>query len=333
MTKEFIFTDAQQTCHASTLLEGKGQGEFLAACFDGSCEGKPDVGIAISRRFASGRWSSERWKINAEPHWNPVLYRLPDSRIACYFKTGANVRQWKTWVRYSNDEGQSWSRPTELVVGDCTGGRGPVKNKPILLHNGVILAPASQEIDGWRAFIDRSEDGGATWHRTASIPMPAVQVDTPRDENDKFLGVIQPSLWEDAQGNVHALLRSNNHWIYRSDSCDGGQSWSEIQPIDIPNNNSGLDLACTGDGTLHLLCNPIPENWGLRNRLALFSSHDNGRNWSQESLIEAAPPSDNDQIASPEFSYPAIIATRDGRLAMTYTYNRRNIAFQIRDPL
>ena len=332
MTKEFIFTANRQSCHASTLLEGDIPGEFLVACFDGSREGQPDVGIAISHRSPEGNWTATRWKINDSPHWNPVLFRLPDSRIACYFKTGKTPSVWQTWVRYSSDTGHSWSEPEELVAGDATGGRGPVKNKPILLHNGVVLAPASLEKHGWQAFFDRSEDGGATWHRSASIPMPKVLVDTPRDENDKLLGVIQPSLWEDSQGGVHALLRSNNHRIYRADSHDGGLTWSEIQPIDIPNNNSGLDLTRCPDGSLHLLCNPIPENWGLRNRLDLFRSHDNGQNWQVESPIEDAPPSDNDQIASPEFSYPAIITTRDGRLAMTYTYNRQNIAFQIRDP-
>ena len=333
MTKEFIFTEDRQSCHASTLLEGDTPGEFLVACFEGSCEGQPDVGIVISRRSANGGWTiSTRWKINEYPHWNPVLFRLPDSRIACYFKTGPNPPVWQTWVRYSSDGGQSWTQPKEVVAGSNTIGCGPSKNKPILLHNGVILAPASQENHGWQAFIDRSEDGGATWHRFSPIPMPKVLVDTPRNESDRFLGVIQPSLWEDNQGDVHALMRSNNHRIYSTDSHDGGLTWSEIQPIGIPNNNSGLDLTRTKSGIIYLLCNPIPENWGLRNRLALFCSHDNGQNWCQETLIEEAPPSDNDQVASPEFSYPAIITTKDGRLAMTYTFNRRNIAFQIRDP-
>ena len=38
------------------------------------------------------------------------------------------------------------------------GGRGPVKNKVIVLSDGTWLAGASLEPDAWDVFVDRSGD-------------------------------------------------------------------------------------------------------------------------------------------------------------------------------
>jgi predicted neuraminidase len=62
------------------------------------------------------------------------------------------------------DHGTTWSEPKELIAGDH-GGRGPVKNKNIVLADGTWLAPASLEGPKpggkrrvWRAFVDISHD-------------------------------------------------------------------------------------------------------------------------------------------------------------------------------
>ena len=68
-------------------------------------------------------------------------------------------------AKTSSDSGESWSEERELVPGDF-GGRGPVKNKCLVLKDKSILAPASTEQDGWNCFTDRSFDQGKTWIRS-----------------------------------------------------------------------------------------------------------------------------------------------------------------------
>lgn len=71
-----------------------------------------------------------------------------------FFKREDKIFRWQTFVRRLNDGGITWSDETELVKGD-TGGRGQVKNKPILLSVRSLLAPASHESDdreSWDAF-------------------------------------------------------------------------------------------------------------------------------------------------------------------------------------
>lgn len=307
---EHIFADDRpfDQCHASTLVQLPNN-KWLAAWFGGSREGNDDVGIWLAERFQT-RWSAPRLvaKVDDTPHWNPVLFAAPDGRVHLYFKIGKPIPAWSTWTISSDDEGATWSEPRALVPGDV-GGRGPVKNKPILLSDGTWLAGASLETeDGrWDVFVDRSEDGGQTWQPSDLIPL---------DRNEcEGKGVIQPTLWESTPGQVHMLMRSTCGAICRSDSADGGRTWSPIYKTSLPNNNSGLDLARLADGTLALICNPVAER--VRTPLSLFLSFDNGQTWPRRLDLETEPG---------EYSYPAIIPTAVG-MAITYTWRRQRIAF------
>lgn len=311
--KEFVCEKLPTAvCHASTLLKLK-NGNFLVAWFGGSKESEPDVDIWVALK-KENMWQAP-FKISVDenlPHWNPVLFQLKD-KIALYFKVGKPIAEWKTYVTYS-DDGIIWSKPVELVKSDCSGGRGPVKNKPIRLNNGTILAPASVENGPWRAFCDISYDDGKTWKKTNLISAEDIP-----DEKDK--GVIQPTLWQDEKG-VHMLLRSSAGFIYKSDSVDNGKTWSMAYKTDLLNNNSGIDLVKLNDGRLVLVCNPVGENFGARTPLSLFISSD-GQKWIELMKLEWQ---DGEKWSTGEFSYPAIIA--DGKkVYITYTYQRKNVAF------
>jgi len=308
---EFIFPADRYfaSCHASTLVS-LGTDHFLAAWFAGTKEGNDDVAIWITQRDSQG-WAQPRLiaKVCDQPHWNPVLLTAADGLIHLFFKVGRTIPRWQTWTMSSDDNGINWSEPRELVPGNF-GGRGPVKNKPIILSNGIWLAPASLEKDKqWDAFVDRSEDNGKTWQATEIIPMDRTEIIGE--------GVIQPTLWESRPGHVHMLLRSSCGAICRSNSDNYGRTWSRIFKTDLPNNNSGIDLAQLHDGTLALAYNPVSGNWAPRTPLSIALSTDNGRTWPRKLDIEIGPGG---------FSYPAIIPTDDG-MALTYSWNSRKIAF------
>ena len=313
VAKDFIFGDNRPfaQCHASTLLRTD-DGKFLVAWFGGTREKHDDVGIWLSRG-EPGQWSQpkEIAKIREDAHWNPVLFRDPRGKITLFFKVGKEIDFWETWFRESNDNGETWSEARELVPGD-KGGRGPVRNKPIVLSDGTWLAPASNELDGvWNAFVDRSEDGGKTWTESEFI---GINRDSIVEE-----GVIQPALWESAPGKVHMLLRSSAGVICRSDSEDNGKSWSAVYKTNLPNPNSGIDVTRLANNTLVLIFNPDNENWGSRNPISLAVSEDNGETWNTVVELERGDEED-------EFSYPSVISFGD-TVAVTYTWKRERIAF------
>lgn len=297
--------------HASTIVKAGG-GNYLVAWFGGTHEKHPDVGIWLSR--GDGRkWSHpvEVAKVREDAHWNPVLFKATENEITLFFKVGKTIDKWETWYMTSVDQGATWSEPVELVKGD-RGGRGPVRNKPIRLSNGVLISGASNEKNKvWNAFVDRSEDNGKTWSATPYLTL---------DRKDIVgEGIIQPTLWESSPGHVHMLLRSSCGAICRSDSKDYGKTWSKVYRTSLPNPNSGIDLVKLSNGNLALVYNPDNKNWGDRNPLKLAVSSDNGNTWPVQTDIETGSGED-------EFSYPAIVASGD-TVSVTYTWKRQNVAF------
>ncbi|MBX2923508.1 MAG: exo-alpha-sialidase [Chitinophagaceae bacterium] len=315
ITRGYFFTEKEVSfpeCHASTILHLQ-SGELLAAWFGGKKEGTDDVGIWLTRG-KPGKWEApvEIAKIREDAHWNPVLFQSPEGKIFLFFKVGKKIPSWETWVKTSEDNGLTWSEAAELIKAD-RGGRGPVRNKPIVLSDGSWIAGASHEEGKWDAFVDISTDKGITWQ-----PSPYIQLDRTAL---KGKGVIQPTLWESAPGKVHMLLRSSDGAIYRSDSEDYGKTWSAGYKTSLPNPNSGIDLTKLSDGTLVLAYNPDTANWGSRSPISLAISYDNGATWPKKLDIDSGAKED-------EFSYPAVISYGD-TIAVSYTWNRKKIAYWI----
>jgi predicted neuraminidase len=327
MHKEYIFEEERPfaSCHASTIVTLE-DGDLLAAWFGGTKEGNLDVDIWLSRR-SGGKWDKPI-RVAGDPsipYWNPVLHAYKD-KVLLYFKVGHTIPEWYTLVMSSENGGRTWSEPRELVPGDI-GGRGPVKNKLIVLGNGTWVAPASIEHDLWDAFVDLSSDCGMTWTRSGLVPLRRnANIHSPGDQTHSLLpqeagfrgkGIIQPALWESTPGQVHMLLRSTDGWIYRSDSIDSGMTWSDASPTSLPNNNSGIDVVRMDNGILALVYNPVQGDWAARTPLVIRFSRDNGDSWSDEIVLEHEPG---------EYSYPAIIA-EGSALYVTYTWKRERIAY------
>lgn len=317
-----------EMCHASTVLK-TGKNEFLTAWFGGSVEGAGDVAIWIARGNGQNFSEPEVIAVSDEAHWNPVLFRLDEKKIILFYKVGNEIRTWRTMYRISTDNGNSFGEEEELVPGDI-GGRGPVRNKPIRLKSGRILAPGSTEQGIWRAFADISDDNGKSWRKSQEVEVANLCYEEGKrvvKENDSDIpvseqsfygrGVIQPTLWESEENHVHMLLRSTEGRIYRSDSTDGGETWTFAYPTELPNNNSGIDLTKTADGRLFLVYNPVGVCWGPRTPISLAVSYDNGETWTTLQDLSSG---------EGEFAYPAIICDEES-LYITYTYKRKNMAF------
>lgn len=314
---EFIYQSEDvkfPSCHASTIAET--QEGLLAAWFGGTAEKDPDVGIWISR-FANGKWSVPTEVANGVqneslryPTWNPVLFNA-GKEIILFYKVGPNCSDW--WGEYitSSDNGHTWSKPVRLPDDIW----GPIKNKPVLLPNGELLCPSSTEKTGWQVHLESTTDWGKTWKRTPSI------------NDGKEVGAIQPTVLIHSGSKLQILCRSTNKMILSSWSNDLGKTWSKLEPIQLPNPNSGIDGVTLQDGRHALVYNHIKpaEKWGDRNILNLALS-DNGKKWKAALLLE------NDPDADTEYSYPAIIQASNGLLHITYTWNRKLIKHVVVDP-
>ena len=301
LSEEFIYESAPfPSCHASTLVE-TGNG-LMAAWFGGSYESHPDVSIYCSS-YDGSSWSVPELAADGVvsdtlryPCWNPVLFTLSDGKTALFYKVGPNPREWWGEYKLSSDCGKTWGPRTPLPEGKL----GPIKNKPLALRDGSILFPTSVEYtpDCWRVFIERAGKDLTGWETVAI-------------DNNGF-NAIQPTLFHH-KGTLEMLCRTQEGVVAKASSEDSGKTWTPLQGTNLPNNNSGIDGLTLKDGLRLLVCNPLRKG---RNKLSLFGSYD-GVEWKELLILEDQPKG--------EFSYPAIIARRDGTIDITYTYNRKKI--------
>ena len=302
------------SCHASTILlipDG-----FMAAWFGGTHEKNPDVGIWLSKT-EKGKWTKPVEIVNGiqndtlrYPTWNPVLF-FNGNEILLFFKVGPNCADWWGEMMTSKDLGKSWSKPARLPENIW----GPIRNKPVLLENGELICPSSTENNGWRVHMERTGDFGKTWERTDAL------------NNRDSLSAIQPTILTHPAGVLQILCRTKSGMIYSSWSKDRARSWTGLHPVDLPNNNSGIDAVTLQDGRHLLVYNHIggSTKQGKRNLLNVAISKD-GINWEAVVLLE------NDENINHEYSYPAVIQAKDGKVHITYTWRRELIKYTIIDP-
>lgn len=296
-------------CHASTLVEVK-KGKFLVACFGGSQESRPDVAIWLAGFDKHGVSAPQRVADGVVkdtlryPAWNPVLFQVRGGDLLLFYKVGPNPREWWGLVKSSADGGRTWSAARRLPPGVL----GPIKNKPVQLADGTILAPSSveQADSRWKIHLEKSVDQGRTWH---IIPVG----------NDSPLDVIQPSILTYPGNRLQLLCRSKQGRIVQAWSMDGGATWSPLSQTALLNPNSGTDAVTLRSGCQLLVYNPaLPgKDWfNGRAQLRVAESAD-GVAWHDVATLENG--------TTEEYSYPAIVEAQDGQVHITYTYNRQNI--------
>jgi predicted neuraminidase len=304
--EEFVFDNPPfASCHASTLTQGP-SGTMICAYFAGSEEGAKDVAIWLSIRSTKG-WSAPQMIVQEEaPCWNPVLFTMPSGEILLFYKVGSHPTSWSGALKRSSDEGKTWSEAEPLPAGVI----GPVKNRPLPLKDGILLCGSSLETwRRWGCWMDITSDQGKTWKKSHPINV----------KNNLF-GIIQPALFFTPDGTLALLARSRGiGYICRATSEDGGITWTEAMPTDLPNPNSAIDAIQLQNGKILVIYNHTSKG---RTPLNLALSEDGGVHWKPYAVLESGPG---------EYSYPTLMQTPDGKVHISYTFNRTQIKYVVLD--
>lgn len=319
ITDEFIFDKASfPESHSATIVETPAG--LVASWFGGTKEANPDVEIRVSR-LVNNKWTAPvsvaDGRINDSVRkacYNPVLFQIPGGELLLFYKIGKNVGDWKAFMKTSNDNGITWSERMPLQEGFL----GPVKNKPVMLSSGKIIAPASLEgSPGWRVHFEISDDKGKTWRKVGPI------------NSGTDYTIIQPSVLIHKDGKLQMLARSKQRALITSWSKDQGETWSKVEPSGLPNNNSGTDAVSLKDGR-HLLvynhvrpADSLKNGKGPRTPLNVALSKD-GKTWYASLILEDSPIS--------QYSYPSVIQSSDGMIHIVYTWRRQKIKYVKIDP-
>lgn len=307
------------SAHASTIVE-TAEG-LVAAWFGGTAEGRPDVGIWLSRRGAAG-WTAPVEVADGtqpggarHPCWNPVLFQPSGGPLLLFYKVGPNPREWWGLVRTSADGGRSWSAPIALPPGIL----GPIRAKPVELARGDLLAGSSTEHAGWVVHMERFAAPRADSAWTAALASAAAWNKTgPLNEPGEF-GAIQPTILVHSPRRIQILCRSRQGVVTESWSEDAGRTWGRMRATSLANPSAGIDALRLADGRFLLVYNPTARD---RRKLEIAVSED-GQAWRAGLVLEDA---------EGEYSYPALIQTRDGRVHATYTWRRERIKHVVVEP-
>jgi predicted neuraminidase len=288
----------------------------VTAWFGGTREGAADVGIWLSRHV-TGAWTppievatgiqpdGKRY-----PCWNPVLFAGLDNSLMLFYKVGPSPQSWWGMARTSHDSGRTWTDGRRLPDGIL----GPIKNKPLWLSDGTLVAPSSTESPDrpstWRVHFERTTDAGVSW--TSAFPSAST--------DGRAINAIQPSILVHPGGKLQAVGRTRSQQVFETWSSDGGRTWTPISLTSLPNPNSGIDAVTLRDGRHLIVYNHATQG---RSPLNVSVSRD-GKTWDASLVLESEPG---------EYSYPAVIQGLDGHVHITYTWKRQRIKHVVIDPI
>jgi predicted neuraminidase len=302
--------------HPASITE-LDNGDLYVVYYGGEGEYEGDTAVYGSR-LASGSDEWSRPEIIADTpgrsEGNAVIWQAPDGVVWLFYITNYGPTWSTSRIKYklSKDRAQTWTDSDMLSfeLGSM------VRGRPIVLISGDYLLPVYHETGEDReqtaadtcSYFLRYNPQRKTWTESNRIISPngnlqpaAVQI-----TDDYLVAYCRPG------GNFDP---NPNRFVIRSESHDGGHSWSTGTDSDFPNPNSAVDFIKLQNGHLLLLNNHT--NVGDRMPLTAYISTDNDLSYPHRRHIVNVP---GDTAA-----YPVAIQTRDGKIHVVYTSQERQV--------
>ncbi len=299
-------------CHVSSITS-LSDGRMAAVWYAGSREGASDIAIYFSD-FNGTNWSTARVLLDAASsrrelgRWvkklgNPVLFRDATHRLWLFYASVA-AGGWSTCslnCKSSSDDGRTWSRSQKLVLSPLFNLTHNVKNKALLLDDGMFLLPVYHELIRKQSDVLRVRPGG-----------DGIGYQVERMTHSGR--AIQPALIALGGTRLVALFRNMQGGpLLSAASTNAGQTWMDLRSLAQQNPDAGLDAMRLDSGALLAALN------GGTNRatLGLYLSEDDGTTWRRARTLENKP--------GMEYSYPSLATDDEGNIHLSYTFERRRI--------
>ena len=254
-----------------------------------------------SKAHLAGRFSSDEGKtwtdedvvvIPYEGGLNNMsvsLLRLQDGRIALFYMRKQALTDCRPYLRFSDDEGKTWSDPVVCVPDSDMGYYVLNNDRAVQLKSGRLILPLALhhrpewEKPDWAGHIVcyYSDDAGKTWKRSKSM----LTTNTPATNTQpgKRVTTQEPGVVELKDGRLMMFARTREGMQYVSYSSDAGDTWSELKPSNMkgPCGPASIERI-PGSGELLLVWNNHadidPKLKGRRTPLTVAVSRDEGEN-------------------------------------------------------
>ncbi len=302
--------------HPATIAE-LANGDLYIAYYSGEGEYEGDTAV-YGMRLAKGSSTWSKPQIIADTpnrsEGNAAVWQAPDGIVWLFYVTnyGPTWSSARSKCKISKDGGHTWSDSYLLSFEEGT----MCRSRPILLNDGDYLLPLYHET---------GEDREGTPPDTCSYFLrydPKAKTWTPTNRIYSEMGNLQASPVQIDDDTLIAYIRRGGRFgplpegvLYRSESRDGGRTWSRGTPTEFRNPNSAADFIKLSNGHLLLVYND--NNEGERMPLTVAISTDNDKSYPHRRDVVNQP---GDTAA-----YPSAIQTADGRIHVVYTSGDRTI--------
>ncbi len=292
-------------------------GDLYLVYFGGKGEYQDNSAAVFGSRLKQGRkhWSAPV-AIARNPFYslgNAVVWQAPDGVVWLFYVTryGATWSHSRITAKISHDLARTWSEPFQVTFDSGT----MVRARPIALADGNYLLPIYREF-GEDTEVDSAENSSVflrydparrTWTESAPV--------------HSRLGNIQPAAVELNRGHLVAYCRRGGDyngrpdgWMVRTESMDGGRTWTRGADAPFPNPNAAVDfIPLQSSGSL-LVYN---DSFTNRTPLTVALSVDGTATFPWRRNIAEEPEGD--------YGYPTAIQTRDGQIHVLYTSDERSV--------
>jgi predicted neuraminidase len=300
--------------HPASMTE-LADGSLYLVYYGGEGEYANDTAVYGSRlKPGAAAWPAPR-PIARDPFrslGNGVVWQDPAGRVWLFYVTrfGPTWSNSRIQAKVSDDGAETWSDPSLLALEEGM----MVRNRPIVLHDGDYLLPVYKETGNDPEFVGpgscslflRYSPKTKGWTETGRIRSPR--------------GNIQPAVVALDDTHLIAYCRrgggygpEEKGYLVRSESHDGGRTWSEGRDSAFPNPNAAVDFLRLKSGRLLLVYN---DSMRGRSPLTVALSSDNDRTWPVKRNLAEGPG---------DFAYPSAFQARDGRIHVVFTSERRTV--------
>lgn len=172
------------------------------------------------------------------------LLRLADTRIALFYLRKNSLVDCRPIVRFSSDEAQTWSEPTEIIPDKQMGYYVLNNDRVIQLTSGRLVAPVAlhrtpdQEQADWQGKVGCyfSDDAGTSWQRSESL-FAGTNADGQR------IMAQEPGVIQRLDGSLLMWVRTDQRTQYQSQSLDQGLTWTALEPFALvsPRSPASID--------------------------------------------------------------------------------------------
>lgn len=286
--------------HAAMLTTLPG-GDLGLVWFGGTQEGVGDISIHFSRLTPDAqRWSDPVALTDdrSRSEQNPVLFSTPAGELwllwTAQFAGHQNTAEVRR--RISRDSGRTWGEVETMFPADERSGvfiRQPLQvtssGRWLLGIFRCVTVPGQDWTGGDDvSAVMVSDDEGETWR----------EVEVPGSR-----GCVHMCIVPTGDGTLAAFYRSRwaDH-VYRSRSLDDGGSWSAPEPLDVPNNNSSIQVTALRDGRLAMVFNDSSRLDATARRVSLYDEIDEHGIVEPSAEVEDAPAQDtsrDDDLGDP----------------------------------